>query len=237
MIRGPFLTLPNLISLARVPLAVAAVAFYASGARLAAQLLMAGSFLTDALDGAVARMTDSESEWGRVLDPLADKLVFAVFAIAFASFGVIPWWIVFVLIGRDVVVTVGGILHMGRIGDVPASNVLGKASTLMMAVYLFKQAFWPARPLALGLDPLGWLALAVLLASTLAYVLVYLRHRLHHGSAGGALPKTRMPMATDARHRTSAMVNTVQGPNVKMSGTEIAVKIPPPTTGSNKSCL
>lgn len=177
MIRGPFLTLPNIISLARVPLAVAAVVCYMLGARLAAQLLMAGSFLTDALDGAVARMTGSVSEWGRVLDPLADKLVFAVFAIAFASLDVIPWWLVFTLVGRDVVVALGSVFHMDRIGDVPSSNLLGKASTAAMAVYLFKQAFWPAQPVALGLDALGWFATATLLVSTVGYVIVYVRHR------------------------------------------------------------
>jgi phosphatidylglycerophosphate synthase len=177
MIRGPFLTLPNVISLARIPLAVAAVASYARDARLAAQILMAASFLTDALDGAVARMTNTVSQWGRVLDPLADKIVFAVFAVAFAGFGVIPWWLVVALVGRDALVAAGGFLHMGRIGDVPSSNALGKASTFVMAGYLFKQAFWPAPPVALGLDPLGWGATAVLLASSVGYLLVYLRHR------------------------------------------------------------
>ena len=177
MIRGPFLTLPNVISLARIPLAIAAVATYAGGVRLAAQLLMVASFLTDALDGAVARWTGSTSQWGRVLDPLADKIVFAVFAVAFARFGVIPWWLVFTLVGRDLFISIGSALHMGRIGEVPSSNLLGKASTAALAAYLFKQAFWPAAPVALGLDPLGWTAVAILLVSTSSYVLLYLRHQ------------------------------------------------------------
>jgi CDP-diacylglycerol--glycerol-3-phosphate 3-phosphatidyltransferase len=182
MVEGPFLTLPNIISLARIPLAVAAIVAYAIDARLAAQGLMVGSFLTDALDGAVARMTGTVSQWGRILDPMADKVVFAIFAIAFATFGVIPWWLVMVLIGRDFVVSLGGVLHMDRIGDVPSSNALGKASTVMMAIYLFKQAFWPAEPVALGLDELGWTASAVLFVSTVGYLLVFLRHRTRPGA-------------------------------------------------------
>lgn len=177
VLRGPFLTLPNIISLARVPLAVAAVVSYVFDARLAAQLLMLGSFFTDALDGAVARLTGSVSQWGRILDPMADKLVFAVFAIAFATLDVIPWWLVFALIGRDALVAIGGIRHMGHIGDVPSSNRLGKLSTAMMAAFLFKQAFWPGEAVALGLDWFGWTATAVLFASTVGYAFVYLRHR------------------------------------------------------------
>jgi cardiolipin synthase (CMP-forming) len=193
MVRGPFLTLPNVISLARIPLAVAAIVAYAQGARLAAQILMMASFLTDALDGAVARMTGTTSEWGRILDPMADKVVFAVFAIAFARFGVIPWWLVFALVGRDVLIASGGLLHMGRIGDVPSSNLLGKASTAAMAAYLFKQAFWPAAPSALGLDPLGWVACAVLLASTVGYLAVFLQHR--HRAAHDSARDDRPPQA------------------------------------------
>lgn len=177
MIRGPFLTLPNVISLLRIPLAVAAIACFVLDLRLAAQLLMVAAFLTDGIDGAVARLTGAVSEWGRVLDPLADKLVFAILAVAFATFDLIPWWLVITLIGRDVIVASGAALHMGRIGRVPASNVLGKISTTILAIYLFKQAFWPADPVALGLDPVGWLATAALLVASLSYVVVYVRER------------------------------------------------------------
>jgi hypothetical protein len=47
----------------------------------------------------------------------------------------------------------------------------------VLAAYLCKQAFWPAPPLFAGLDPLGWIAVAVLAVSTIAYGLRYLAHR------------------------------------------------------------
>lgn len=186
MIRGPFLTLPNVISLLRIPLAVVAVICFALDLRLAAQLLMVASFVTDGIDGAVARLTKTVSEWGRVLDPVADKLVFAILGVAFASYDLIPWWLVITLIGRDVIVASGAALHMGRIGKVPPSNLLGKISTTMIAIYLFKQAFWPADPVALGLDPVGWLATAALLVASLSYVVVYVRDRTSDGPATGS---------------------------------------------------
>jgi phosphatidylglycerophosphate synthase len=174
-IRGPFITIPNLISLARIPLAVAAVVCLAYGYRVSAQLLMVASFATDALDGMVARWLKSTSEWGRILDPMADKMVFAVLGFTFAWLGLIPWWLVAVIFGRDALVAIGALLHMGRIGDVPSSNLLGKASTFLLAVYMFRQAFWPARAQWLGVDWMGWIAVALLLVSTIGYVVVYLR--------------------------------------------------------------
>lgn len=176
VIDGPFITLPNLISLSRIPLAAAAVASYAADDRIAAQVLMLASFFTDALDGAVARLTGTSSQWGRVLDPLADKLVFAILAVFFAAVSVIPWWLVGVLVGRDVLVAIFAFFYFTDLGDVPASNVLGKLSTIAVAVYLFKQAFWPSPAILAGLDALGWVAVAGLVASSIAYGLRF--HRL-----------------------------------------------------------
>lgn len=176
MISGPFVTLPNLVSMARVPLAAAAVACLAGGERLAAQLLLVASFASDAVDGMLARMTGTTSQWGRILDPLADKLVFAVVASALALLGLIPWWLVGVVVGRDLLVTVGGIVQM-RSGRLPRPHPLGKASTVVLAVYLGKQAFWPAAALWADLDALGWLAVFALGVSTAAYAVDHARPR------------------------------------------------------------
>ena len=176
IVRGPFVTLPNVLSLARVPLAAGAIACLATGQRLAAQLLMVAAFATDALDGAVARATNSTSEWGRILDPMADKLVFAVVGLSLAVMGLIPWWLVGVIVGRDLLITIGGILHI-RGGAVPRPIVLGKVSTVILALYLCKQAFWPAPAAWLGLDVLGWIAVGALGLSTAAYIVHDRRHR------------------------------------------------------------
>lgn len=171
------MTLPNVISLARVPLAIVAIVLVVTGPRLAAQVLMVAAFATDALDGAVARWTNTTSEWGRILDPMADKMVFAVLGGSLAWLHVIPWWLVGLVVGRDLLVTVFGLLHMTDIGQVPSSKTLGRASTVLLAGFMFVQTFWPADPLWLGLSALGWLAIAALLASTLDYALHYLQHR------------------------------------------------------------
>lgn len=168
-VHGPLWTLPNAITLARIPLAIGAMICVMRGPRLAAQLLMFMAFATDALDGAVARRTGSTSEWGRVLDPMADKLVFAVLGGSMAWMGLIPWWLVAFIIGRDLAVTAGGLLRMKRIGEVPRSKMLGRLSTALLATYVFTQTFWPAPPRLAGLDGLGWLVVLGLIVSALDY--------------------------------------------------------------------
>jgi cardiolipin synthase len=179
-VQGRFFTAANVISLARIPLAGAAVACFAVGERTAAQVLLVAAFLTDALDGAVARAIGGTSDWGRILDPLADKLVFAVIGVALAWLGFIPWWLAGAIVARDLVVSIGAWRHIRLLGAIPESNAAGKLSTLVLAAYLCKQAFWPAPAWLGGLDPLGWIAVAVLVASTLVYAA---RHHVHRRRA------------------------------------------------------
>jgi cardiolipin synthase (CMP-forming) len=173
MLRGPFLTLPNLITLARIPLALGAMTCVVQGPRLAAQLLMFAAFATDALDGAIARRMGSTSQWGRVLDPVADKLIFALLGGSMAWLGLVPWWLVVLIMGRDLAVMVGGMLYMRRVGEVPSSKTLGRLSTVLLATYMFKQTFWPAAPVLAGLDALGWLVVLGLGISAVDYASRY----------------------------------------------------------------
>jgi phosphatidylglycerophosphate synthase len=190
-VQGRFLTAANAISLARIPLAGAAVACLAVGERSLAMILLGAAFLTDALDGAVARATHSTSDWGRILDPLADKAIFAVLGVALAWLGLIPWWLAGGILARDLVIGIGGLRHIRRLGAIPESNAAGKLSTFVLAAYLCKQAFWPAPAWLGGLDPLGWIAVAVLLASTIVYARRYFTHRRHVLEHAVFIPLTR----------------------------------------------
>jgi len=131
---------------------------------------MVASFLTDGLDGFVARATDTVSEWGKVLDPVSDKATFFIFGVMLVMMGRMPLWLLLVLATRDILVIFAGFRLLGRQGNVPASNVLGKASTVLFAAYMVRQTFWPAEVTHLGLDPIGWAALVMLVISSVVYV-------------------------------------------------------------------
>ncbi len=82
MIKGKFLTPPNIISMTRVPLALAAAFSLQGGHRLETAVFMVLAALTDAIDGALARKTGTVSDWGKILDPGADKAAFLIMAFA-----------------------------------------------------------------------------------------------------------------------------------------------------------
>ncbi|NLP06094.1 hypothetical protein GX411_09120 [Candidatus Fermentibacteria bacterium] len=165
--RGPFLTVPNVISLVRLPLSAAAGLALLDGLPVPAVVLAAAAIATDWLDGAVARATATESDWGRVLDPLADKAGFAFFGLCLALKHSIPWWALFVIAGRDAAVAAGGLSLAGRGSPPPRANAPGKVSTVLLSVWMVRQAAAPAAPGAS--DWLMWLALAALSFSTLSY--------------------------------------------------------------------
>jgi CDP-diacylglycerol--glycerol-3-phosphate 3-phosphatidyltransferase/cardiolipin synthase len=170
-------TVADTLTLARIPMAVAFVAFASPAARLAALAIAAA---TDLLDGAIARRFGS-SRYGVVLDPIADKLFMA------AAFGVVlfsgrlePYEVVGVLL-RDIVATVAFIVtflsHRPR--AIPA-RAGGKAVTVAQVLTLV--AFLADSP---TLRPLAWATTAVALYAIWDYYRVAPRaeRRLGGGAA------------------------------------------------------
>ena len=96
-------TIPNMMSFARllgVPVFLWLLLAEQADGWAFVLLVLAG--ISDWLDGAVARATGQVSRLGELLDPLADRLYIAATVIGLAMRGIIPWWLVFVLAARDV---------------------------------------------------------------------------------------------------------------------------------------
>lgn len=168
--RGPFLTPPNLVSLSRIPLSLAASAMLWLDRPAPMVILASAAILTDWLDGFLARRSGSESEWGRVLDPASDKIGFAAFGAALAASGRVPVWLLVFVVARDLLIALGGFLLRGRSSAVPPSNIWGKAGTVVLSVYMIRQALAPSgAQVLMGLDALGLAALAALSAAAVSY--------------------------------------------------------------------
>lgn len=82
--------------------------------------------ITDWADGFVARKRNEVTELGKIIDPLADKITIAAIIISFYLIGAIPAIYFFMIIGRDLLIFLGGIYVTKRIGRVLQSNMLGK---------------------------------------------------------------------------------------------------------------
>jgi cardiolipin synthase len=97
-----------------------------------ALLLLIASSFTDWLDGKIARATGQITRLGQLLDPIADRLYIIAALIAFGIRGIVPWWLLGLLLARDVVMSIVMLLlkRHGIIG-LPV-HFLGKAATFFL---------------------------------------------------------------------------------------------------------
>ena len=139
--QGRILTVPNAISVARlagVPVFLWLVLGPHADGWAVALLIVAG--LSDWLDGVIARAWNQQSRLGQVLDPTADRLYIAATLIALAIRGIIPWWLVALLVIRELVLGVG-LLVLRRHGYGPLQvSLVGKTATLCL-LYAFPLLF------------------------------------------------------------------------------------------------
>ena len=107
-------------------------------ARVAVPLALVGlAIATDWFDGRVARATDTVSEWGKVLDAVADKLAAAAITVALLVRPEppnLPLWFVALAVTRDVVLAVGGVIQTRRLGRFTSSLWSGKVAVFALAL-------------------------------------------------------------------------------------------------------
>jgi cardiolipin synthase (CMP-forming) len=101
------MNIPNFLSLLRIILVPLIVIFLIQGSYAKALIVFVVAGLTDALDGAVARLLNKQTKLGSFLDPLADKILLSTCFIALAIFGLIPSWLAVIVISRDFIILLG----------------------------------------------------------------------------------------------------------------------------------
>ncbi|MBN1364130.1 MAG: CDP-diacylglycerol--glycerol-3-phosphate 3-phosphatidyltransferase [Syntrophaceae bacterium] len=101
------MNIPNFISLLRIILVPVIVIFLIQNQYARALIVFAIAGLTDALDGALARMLNKQTELGAFLDPLADKILLSTSFISLSIFGLIPGWLTVIVISRDLIILIG----------------------------------------------------------------------------------------------------------------------------------
>lgn len=135
--RDRLLTVPNVLSLLRLA-GVPLFLWLLLGPQydLLAVLVLALSGLTDWLDGKVARWLDQSSRLGELLDPAVDRLYTLSTLLAFGLREILPWWVVAVLVGRDVVLLLAlPVLRHYGYGPLEV-HYMGKGATLCL-LYAF----------------------------------------------------------------------------------------------------
>jgi cardiolipin synthase len=179
------LTVPNQLTflrLAFLPFFILSIHYERYGLALAI-LIVAG--FTDALDGLLARGLNQKTPLGAYLDPIADKLLMSSSYVVLALHGKIKWWLVILVLGRDVLLLVAAAVILITVGYRPLPpSLYGKATTffeilLIVMVLLLEirdnHALWIARYLC------SYLVAAFVIISGFHYSIVVSRRLHSHG--------------------------------------------------------
>jgi len=127
------LNLPNALTLIRillVPVLVVALTVETPGGSTVAAVVFAIAALTDGLDGYIARTRQSVTTFGKVMDPVADKLMIAAALISLVSLERLAAWVAMVIIAREFAVS-GLRIAAGQQGAVIPASGLGKVKTIV----------------------------------------------------------------------------------------------------------
>ena len=139
---------PNILSVIRILLVPVFVILLLTGHNVAATVVFLAAGITDVLDGYIARKYNCISTLGKVLDPLADKLIQASAFICLWVMNYIPWWMPVIYLIKEILTVIGASIVLTKKKSVVMSNVFGKIATVLVfcaiaAILLFKEKISP----------------------------------------------------------------------------------------------
>lgn len=171
-------TASNLLSISRVVLTVPIVILIlqpGSGYRAAVLVLMVIAASTDYLDGYLARALNQVTDFGRLLDPVADKIGLIAISAALVIVGDVPLWFAALLVARDVLIVAGSMLIINRRKIVVQSVWAGKWTVGFIAAYILLATSRAESVAAVKLFFL-YLSTAGLFVSLGVYIRIYMKH-------------------------------------------------------------
>lgn len=143
--------LPNLITISRIALVPVLILLLKDHHYAAALAVFFLAGVSDALDGFLAKRLGVQTQFGAVLDPIADKLLLVTAYVMLTLLGHIPFWLTLAVVSRDVLIVGGYLLYTSHAGPVKMRpSWLSKLNTLLqialVCLLLAKQAIgqhWP----------------------------------------------------------------------------------------------
>src|SRR3954463_1064691 len=163
------INVPNVLTLIRillVPVLVVALLDQTSDGDVFAAVVFALASFTDAIDGYIARSRNAITTFGKLMDPVADKLLIVAALFSLVSLDRLPAWIAMVIVARELAVTVTRMAATAQGVVVPAAG-WGKIKTMVqVAAIFFLIAFDPT---PVWVDVLVYVAVAVTIVSGVDY--------------------------------------------------------------------
>lgn len=169
------MTLPNILTCVRVLLIpVFMVLAYQNNlpCDIAALIVYVAACLTDYADGYLARKNNQVTNFGKFMDPVADKLLVMAALLIFIEDGTIPAWMVAIILGREFIVSALRMVAASE-GLVIAANMWGKAKTMVTMITLIF-LLCPIGPVMLGSislqDLMVWITVVITAISGTTYI-------------------------------------------------------------------
>ena len=134
-------TLSNYISFTRILLAIPIYYFVSNievieHSRIILVALYILAYITDLLDGYFARKNNEITELGKIIDPLADKILVIMIVAYLYYFNLLPNYYFWIIILRDLIIFTGGIFVSNKLGKVLPSNYLGKGTVFSIGLFI-----------------------------------------------------------------------------------------------------
>ena len=130
-------TISNGLSFLRILLVIPiAILLFQPGSRMLVAGLLVFAALTDLLDGYLARIMNEVSEFGKIIDPLADKIAVGVVCLILMVQGKVPFWFFLVAVVRDLIIFLGGVYIRRKRGVTLQSNMFGKWTVTSVAFFV-----------------------------------------------------------------------------------------------------
>ena len=128
--------IPNLISLVRISLVIPIVLNLLAGKYIFALILFAIASISDAIDGFLARFFKWQTDLGKILDPVADKLLMIGSITALWLNQIVPLSVFVIFVLRDLLILLGAAFEMSITEKTPSPNLIGKITTASQIIYI-----------------------------------------------------------------------------------------------------
>ena len=173
--KGQYWTVPNILSYLRLGLIPLILWLYCGIKNYpAAAWAMLLSALTDIADGFIARKFKMGTDWGKIIDPIADKLTQIAVAFCLAWRYPAMWFMLILLVAKEIYMGIIGLIFIKKTDQVEGSVWYGKATTVLFFIVTLLLLLFPKIPQNLALALIASESAAIIL-SMILYSLRYLR--------------------------------------------------------------
>ena len=172
MQRQAIFTVSNFLSFIRIFFIIPIIHFISIKDNLSVLILIIIAIITDLLDGFLARKLNQITELGKILDPLADKILIIGGFIGLSIFQNFPWWLTIIIVVRDLVIITGSLIIFSKKKAVVSSNITGKITVLFISFLVLCHLM----DFTFLILPVTFAVLIMILISAINYTLVFLKN-------------------------------------------------------------